>query len=205
MLERFFPPFRYVNVPNLVTTLAASCGVAAAGAALEEAPRAALTLLVGAIVCDRLDGVLARKLGQTSEIGRELDSLADAIGFGVAPAAIAFAQGFKEPHELAALVVYVLCAIWRLAHYNVTGLAVEGGGERFSGVPTTVAASGFVLLETGLRFADARFLHLSLLGFFAAASVLMVAAVPFKKNGLLVKSLYLLLPAALALLWLKGA
>jgi CDP-diacylglycerol--serine O-phosphatidyltransferase len=205
MWTRLFPPFRSLNVPNVVTSMAAACGVAAAGAALEDLPRLALTLLFGAIVCDRLDGVLARKLGQTSEIGRELDSLADAIGFGVAPAALAFAQGFKAPHELGLLIVYVLCAVWRLAHFNVTGLAKEDGAERFSGVPTTVVASAFFLLEAGLRFGDPALLHGALIGFFVLGSLLMVAALPFKKNGLVVKSLYLLLPLGLALLWLKGA
>jgi len=202
-IGRAFPPLRFLNVPNLVTTLAAASGLVAAYAALLEAPRVALTSLVGAVVCDRLDGVLARRLGQTTEIGRELDSLADAIGFGVAPSVIAFAGGFRSPLELVALVLYVLSAIWRLAHYNLTGLAGSGPEERFTGVPTTVAASAFIIIDAGAGYLAAPLpvRHGVLLGFFLGASLLMVSALPFKKNGLVVKSLYVLLPLALLAVW----
>ena len=77
-------------------------------------------LLPVALVMDVLDGRIARRRGVASPFGQELDSLADAVSFGVAPAAMAFAAGLRGGWDAAFLVYFVGCGISRLARYNVT-------------------------------------------------------------------------------------
>src|SRR5688572_14100714 len=77
-------------------------------------------LLVVALIFDVLDGAVARLLKETSAVGRELDSLADVISFGVAPAVLGYAIGLRDPLDLAILTVFVICGVSRLARFNVT-------------------------------------------------------------------------------------
>lgn len=77
-----------------------------------------------ALVMDVLDGRIARRQGKASPFGQELDSLADAISFGVAPAAMAFAAGMRGGWDAPVLVYFVACGISRLARYNVTADAL---------------------------------------------------------------------------------
>ena len=73
-----------------------------------------------ALVFDVLDGRVARWRHTSSALGRELDSLADVISFGVAPAALAFACGMSGGWDALVLVYFVCCGVSRLARYNVT-------------------------------------------------------------------------------------
>jgi CDP-diacylglycerol--serine O-phosphatidyltransferase len=96
-------------------------------------------LIVVAGIFDVLDGRIARLTGCTSELGAELDSLADLVSFGVAPAVIAYEWGLV-PHDqpfLAAFVL-VLCAALRLARFNV--LRQSADGCTFTGLPSPAAA-----------------------------------------------------------------
>jgi CDP-diacylglycerol--serine O-phosphatidyltransferase len=82
-------------------------------------------------------------------LGRELDSLADVISFGVAPAAIAFAAGLDTPLDQAGLVYFAVCGLSRLARYNVTAekLAGPGGAVRyFEGTPIPTSIVPLALL-----------------------------------------------------------
>jgi CDP-diacylglycerol--serine O-phosphatidyltransferase len=188
-----FPALRHANAANAITTLAAACAMGAILASARGAPRAAVLLLMGAILGDKLDGAVARRLGQSSDFGRELDSLADALGFCVAPALLGAFRGLPS-WALVAAGLYTLAGLWRLAHFNVTGLAGEGRDERFTGVPTTIAASWFLLALVGLEGVPGA---PALLGAsYVVLGLLMVSAVPFRKHGLAVKSLYVLLPLA---------
>ena len=95
-------------------------------------------LLPIALVMDVLDGRIARWRRKTSPLGQELDSLADVVSFGVAPAAMGFAAGLRGGWDLLILVYFVTCGISRLARYNVTAatLADEKGKVRyFEGMP----------------------------------------------------------------------
>ena len=105
-----------------------------------------------AILFDMLDGRVARAMGVSSEFGKQLDSLADVVSFGIAPAILAFAwgvHGLREIDTIQAHHVYqlgwlvsfafVICCAWRLARFNIHGMA--GGGMRyFVGLPTPPAA-----------------------------------------------------------------
>jgi CDP-diacylglycerol--serine O-phosphatidyltransferase len=96
-------------------------------------------LIPAALVFDVLDGRVARWRQKTSAMGRELDSLADVISFGVAPAAIAYACGMNGLYDRVVLGFFVACGVSRLARYNVTAdtLSDEGGGKvrYFEGTP----------------------------------------------------------------------
>jgi CDP-diacylglycerol--serine O-phosphatidyltransferase len=131
---------------NLVTYLSLLCGVAAIEAAGNGHARAALGLVALAVVADTLDGRFARLFGDDPRrraIGTELDSLADAIAFGVAPvvaagAAIDRAAGGNGVWWVAAAFAYAACAITRLGFYNVSPDTERGLG--FVGIPVPVAA-----------------------------------------------------------------
>jgi CDP-diacylglycerol--serine O-phosphatidyltransferase len=78
---------------------------------------------------DILDGGVARARGESSPLGQELDSLADIVSFGVAPAVMAFSAGLRGEWDCLCLMIFVACGISRLARYNVTApaLAAETG------------------------------------------------------------------------------
>jgi CDP-diacylglycerol---serine O-phosphatidyltransferase len=95
-------------------------------------------LLPVALMLDVLDGRVARLRNESSPMGQELDSLADVVSFGVAPAAMAFACGMRGEWDALCLMFFVACGISRLARYNVTaaGLAAATGKVRyFEGLP----------------------------------------------------------------------
>jgi CDP-diacylglycerol--serine O-phosphatidyltransferase len=92
---------------------------------------------------------VARWRQAQSVLGRELDSLADVISFGVAPAALAFAAGMRGGWDCLVLVYFVCCGVSRLARYNVTAESLAEGGEKvkyFEGtpIPTSVLLVGLL-------------------------------------------------------------
>jgi CDP-diacylglycerol--serine O-phosphatidyltransferase len=145
MARKHFSMIREFHLADFFTIANGFCGVAAVFQAMSfpasrEAWRldvaAALVLL--ALIFDVLDGRIARWRHQTSAMGRELDSLADVISFGVAPAAIAFAAGLQSALDQIVLLYFVACGLSRLARYNITAeaLAAEAGKVRyFEGTP----------------------------------------------------------------------
>lgn len=104
----------------------------------------AMVLLPIALVFDFADGRVARWRRRASVLGADLDSLADVISFGMAPAAIGFAVGLRGALDVAVLLFFVACGISRLARFNATAdaLADESGKvSYFEGtpIPTSVA------------------------------------------------------------------
>ncbi len=97
-----------------------------------------MALIPLAFVFDALDGRIARWRKVASTLGRELDSLADIISFGVAPAALAYACGLQGGWDWIVLSYFVGCGVSRLARYNVTAEAMggaEGKVKYFEGTP----------------------------------------------------------------------
>ncbi|MGE5866855.1 MAG: CDP-alcohol phosphatidyltransferase family protein, partial [Rhizobacter sp.] len=91
-----------------------------------------------ALIFDVLDGRIARWRQRSSAMGRELDSLADVISFGVAPAVIAYGAGMQGFYDRIILVFFVAAGVSRLARYNVTAEALSEGGDKvkyFEGTP----------------------------------------------------------------------
>jgi CDP-diacylglycerol--serine O-phosphatidyltransferase len=108
-------------LPNLITLLALCAGLTAIRVAVEHNIQLALAAIVFAALLDGIDGRLARMLKGTSRFGAELDSLADFVNFGVAPALILYFWGLhdlKSAGWIAALV-FAICAGLRLARFNV--------------------------------------------------------------------------------------
>jgi CDP-diacylglycerol--serine O-phosphatidyltransferase len=98
----------------------------------------ACALIPLALLFDVLDGRIARWRQRTSAMGRELDSLADVISFGVAPAAIAYACGMQGLYDRIVLGFFVACGVSRLARYNVTAEKLAEGSDKvkyFEGTP----------------------------------------------------------------------
>jgi CDP-diacylglycerol---serine O-phosphatidyltransferase len=106
----------------------------------------AIVLLPVALVCDVLDGYVAR-LDRTRQslLGADLDSLADVISFGVAPAVLGFTLGLRGGWDMVILTYFVVCGVSRLARFNVTAVALAdtatGKVKYFEGtpIPTSIA------------------------------------------------------------------
>jgi len=143
-------------LPNLMTAGNLFCGFAATlkivqGALIQwsnpdaaaELFHAAVWFILGACIFDVLDGRLARLGGQDSAFGREFDSLADIVSFGVAPALMVYRIVLIDFPRLGWLVafVYLVCGALRLARYNCVSAAGEAGdGKAFTGFPIPAAA-----------------------------------------------------------------
>jgi CDP-diacylglycerol--serine O-phosphatidyltransferase len=98
----------------------------------------ALALSPIALFLDFADGRVARWRHRSSALGADLDSLADVISFGMAPAAIGFAVGLRHALDVAVLLYFVACGISRLARFNVTSSALAddtGKVKYFEGTP----------------------------------------------------------------------
>ncbi|MDQ6639898.1 MAG: CDP-alcohol phosphatidyltransferase family protein [Pseudomonadota bacterium] len=157
--RKHFSMIRGFHLADFFTLGNAACGVAAVLMAMRSlGSRDAAELLVAAafapaaLVFDVLDGRIARSRQTASALGRELDSLADVISFGVAPAALAFACGMTGAWDAVVLVYFVCCGVSRLARYNVTAESLSGGGDKvkyFEGTPIPTS----VLLTAVLAWA----------------------------------------------------
>jgi CDP-diacylglycerol--serine O-phosphatidyltransferase len=147
----------FAVIPSLLTLGNAACGFASITYAAKIGPEAvspeepvfffAALLIFGGMVFDGLDGPIARLAKQTSEFGAQLDSLSDAITFGVAPAFLMLKFSHVYPPHLLShprllwviAVLYMLCVLLRLARFNVAKDG-EASHEFFRGLPSPAAA-----------------------------------------------------------------
>ena len=156
---KHFSMIRGFHLADLFTLANAACGVAAVFCAMKYLGDHSLAyfyvaaaLAPAALVFDVLDGRIARSRQEHSALGRELDSLADVISFGVAPAALGFSAGLQGGWDWVALLYFVCCGVSRLARYNVTAEALSAGAGKvayFEGTPIPTS----VLLVAVLAFA----------------------------------------------------
>lgn len=119
----------------------------------------ALSYPVAGFIFDALDGKVARWRQESSMLGQELDSLADSISFGVAPAFTAFALGLRTPLDQLALLVFICSGIARLARFNATVALVPkdktGKSKYFEGLPipsSLLMVAGMAICVTRNRF-----------------------------------------------------
>ena len=153
-------------------------------------------LVLAALIFDVLDGRIARWRQKTSVLGRELDSLADVISFGVAPAVIAYGCGMQGLYDRIVLVFFVACGVSRLARYNVTAETLSEGSDKvkhFEGTPIPTSIVLVLLLAMAAWFGalheDLWLGEISLLGFklhplvllFAVSGSLMISRLRFPK------------------------
>jgi CDP-diacylglycerol--serine O-phosphatidyltransferase len=153
---------RGFHLADFLTLGNAACGVLAVFATMayletHDGRRllAATALIPLALVFDVLDGRVARARRAHSAMGRELDSLADVISFGVAPAAIAYGAGMRGLWDVVILLYFVCCGVSRLARFNVTADTLSAGGDKvryFEGtpIPTSLVLVALVALAAWL-------------------------------------------------------
>lgn len=123
----------------------------------------AFLLLPAALVFDVLDGYVAR-LGarRRSTLGADLDSLADVISFGVAPAVLGYTLGLRGGWDVLLLTYFVVCGVSRLARFNVTASALTDGAtgkvRYFEGtpIPTSIIIVGILAVAFWLERVDSR-------------------------------------------------
>jgi CDP-diacylglycerol--serine O-phosphatidyltransferase len=153
-VRKHFSMIRGFHLADVFTLGNAACGVGGVFLAMAYMASQSLThflwaaaLAPAAFIFDVFDGRIARWRQTHSALGRELDSLADVISFGVAPAALAFAAGLNGGWDCAVLIYFVGCGVSRLARYNVTAEALSEGADKvkyFEGtpIPTSVVLVG---------------------------------------------------------------
>ena len=147
---------REFHLADFFTLANAACGVAAVFFAMKYVESQsvryfliATALAPAAFAFDVIDGRVARWRRTHSALGRELDSLADVISFGVAPAVLGFAAGLQGGWDWLALIYFVCCGVGRLARYNVTAEELSEGEDKvacFEGtpIPTSVLLTGLL-------------------------------------------------------------
>jgi CDP-diacylglycerol--serine O-phosphatidyltransferase len=153
-------------------------------------------LVFAALVFDILDGRIARWRQMASTMGKELDSLADVISFGVAPAMIGYGCGLQGLYDRIILAYFVACGVSRLARYNVTTEEMSEGGEKvmhFEGtpIPTSLLIVGVLVAaaSTGALHQNLWFGEITLAGFkfhplvlsFALSGSLMISRIRIPK------------------------
>lgn len=146
--------FTKMHWPNIITLLNLSFGMIAillvtTASANNNSLVNASFLVMFAALTDRLDGKVARKLNAESELGKELDSLADLVSFGIAPIIIAWRLGLMELGWVGMLIciIYPMAGAFRLARYNSCDF-----NNVFTGVPITIAGALLALANLGNCF-----------------------------------------------------
>jgi CDP-diacylglycerol--serine O-phosphatidyltransferase len=175
--------------PATLTLAALAFGLTAIRLAAEGRFDAAALAIAVAAVLDLADGAVARALSQSSAFGAELDSLADLVNFGVAPALLIYAEKLQGLHPWfwAAAVFYVCAASIRLARFNVDMAANTNiARTHFEGLPTTGAAMAVVMLRETMP-ATPGVLSGAIL---VAAGILMVSRWPVPKLATLFRSVF---------------
>jgi CDP-diacylglycerol---serine O-phosphatidyltransferase len=178
-------PFAGRRLPNLVTLLALCAGLTGIRMAFENRYGLALAAIVFAAILDGIDGRLARLLKGTSRFGAELDSLADFVNFGVAPALILYFWGLHDLKSAGwiAAMAFAICAGLRLARFNVMIDDPDRpvwAGNFFVGIPAPAGAI-IVLLPLYAAFLGlprSAFLTWAMLVYTLTIAALMVSRLP---------------------------
>lgn len=154
-MRRHFSMVREFHLADLFTLANAGSGMGAifaVMAALRSERQLWLVVAAAAIalalVFDVLDGRIARWRHTHSVMGRELDSLADVISFGAAPAALAYGVGLDGAWDVIILIYFVACGVSRLARFNVTAEALSDGAEKVKYFEGTPIPSSILLVAT---------------------------------------------------------
>ena len=138
-------------IPNMITLASLICGLTAIHMGIAGDWKNAVLLIVTASILDAMDGAMARLLNAASKFGAQLDSLADFLSFGIAPATIMYLWVLDEAGRVGwiASLVFVIAAALRLARFNAQSEEQEQKPEWakyfFTGVPAP-AGAGLVLL-----------------------------------------------------------
>jgi CDP-diacylglycerol---serine O-phosphatidyltransferase len=200
---KYFSMIRQFHLADWFTLGNAACGTSALFSSMSYLDEsdvrhlyAACVLIALAFIFDVLDGRIARWRQKASAMGRELDSLADVISFGVAPAILAYGCGMQTIVDRIVLVFFVACGVSRLARYNITAEALsEGSGKvkYFEGtpIPTSLVLVCLLFAATlnaaigeelwlGVHSLGGQPFH-SFVALFALSGSLMISRIPIPK------------------------
>jgi len=168
-ISDFFRISSLIKVADIFTLINILFGLVAIFFAIRGDYTFAIISLLLAVVADYLDGKIARKLNQQNVFGKELDSLADTISFGVAPAIFGFSL-IQTPLAIVAFTIFLFCSVLRLARYNIMQAK-----ESFEGMPITlngIIIPGIFLFNVPVNFYPYIYIVLG---------ILMVSSFSFKK------------------------
>jgi archaetidylserine synthase len=171
--------YRLIKLPDLVTLLNALLGFTAVLMVVQSPSNAyhASILIVLAVIADGLDGAIARSM-EYGVLGENLDSLADVISFGLAPAVIAYAILAPQYHNLVCVVggAFLACGILRLARFNAIS-AMDG----FVGLPITTSGLSVALYVLVFYNVGWQFFSHGLLAAMSILAILMISRVYYPK------------------------
>jgi CDP-diacylglycerol---serine O-phosphatidyltransferase len=173
-------------LPSAMTVAAICLGLSAVKFALDNRPTEAMALLAAAAILDALDGRMARLLKVTSRMGEEIDSLADAVNFGVAPAFIVYATLLSDARVgWIVVLLYAVCIVLRLARYNamLDGDQPAYEKEYFVGMPAPAGAIGAIgPLAAKMQFGEGWWTsEWAVSIWMIGVSLLVVSAIPMRK------------------------
>ena len=166
-------------IPNFITLSNLFCGIFAIFYALTRSPIIASGLVLLGIVLDACDGSLARKLGTFSNLGAKLDSKADIVTFGFAPAVVSFQilSEYNFPYAtitaLACSIFFMWCVYYRLKRFD------EGGhSDIFEGLPSPAGAGVIIVAINSMQLAGTAWVYLIVI----TSSLLMISKAPYPHN-----------------------
>lgn len=174
-------------LPSAMTVLSICAGLTSIKFALEHQPKAAMALIAAAAILDGLDGRVARILDAQSRIGAEIDSLADAVNFGVTPAIVLYVTLFStSPAGWIVVLLYAVCVVLRLARFNALqddGSQPAYAHEFFVGMPAPAGAISMIgLVGLKLQFGDGWWTStVFLCVWITGTSMLMISKIPMRK------------------------
>lgn len=188
MLPHLLNPPNWFTAASLFCSTTALATLMAPGATGPEALRTACILVVFGGIFDLLDGRVARLTGRQSAFGIQLDSIADVIGFGVAPALIAWTWTLHQlgPLGLAATVAYVIAASFRLARFNVEAAdahkhwAFPGHSRGLTSTMAGGALVSMVWVANGCLLGVVPFHPVAVLAVVTLLAMLMISSVPYR-------------------------
>lgn len=170
-------PLRLI-IPNMITVLAICAGLTGIRLAFENRYELAVGMVLLAAFLDGIDGRVARLLKATSKFGVQMDSLADIINFGVAPALVVYVYTLDQAHSLGwiSALIYAIAASLRLARFNVMAdrdIKAPWQSAYFVGVPAPMGAMlvmlpvyiGFLGVQQTATFGYAAAAYTVLIGF----------------------------------------
>jgi CDP-diacylglycerol---serine O-phosphatidyltransferase len=174
-------------LPSAMTVLSICAGLTAIRFALQHQPVPAMALIVAAAILDGLDGRVARMLDAQTRLGAEIDSLADAVNFGVTPALVLYVSMLsKWPVGWVVVLLYAVCVVLRLARYNALqddGTQPPYAHEFFVGMPAPAGAVSMIgLMGLKLQFGEGWWTSVWFLCIWVTGtSILMVSGIPMRK------------------------
>ncbi|MGV0644404.1 CDP-diacylglycerol--serine O-phosphatidyltransferase [Mycolicibacterium sp. XJ2546] len=173
-------------LPSGMTVAAICLGLSAVKMALDDRPTEAMAFLAVAAILDALDGRMARALKATSRMGEEIDSLADAVNFGVAPAFIVYATLLSQSRiGWMVVLLYAVCIVLRLARYNAMLEIDQPAYEKkyFVGMPAPAGAIGSIgPLAAKMQFGEGWWTsEWAVVIWMIGVSLLVVSTIPMRK------------------------